>query len=108
MSSNRLLLTLAGLLSHAACSLAEDRASSAKADSHPAICVVLIGGIDSDASPEQIAGTAGRGEGQSGMFQLAGDLAGKDMATEYFNWNGTRAGKISDKPPLSVGIAQWI
>ena len=74
----------------------------------PPACVILIGGIDSDPTPEQIAGTAPRGQGQSGMYQLAGDLAQQGLATEYFNWNGSRAGQITDKPPLSAGISQFI
>ena len=74
----------------------------------PPVCVILIGGIDSDPTPEQIAGIAPRGQGQSGMYQLAGDLAREGLATEYFNWNGSRAGKIKEKPPLSAGIAQFI
>lgn len=72
------------------------------------VCVILIGGIDSDPTPEQIAGTAPRGQGQSGMYQLAGDLSREGLTTEYFNWNGSRAGKIKEKPPLSAGIAQFI
>lgn len=72
------------------------------------ICVVLIGGIDSDPTPEQIAGTAPRGVGQSGLYQLAGDLTKAGVSAEYFNWNGSRAGKFHDKPPLSPGIAQFI
>ena len=74
----------------------------------PPVCVILIGGFDSDPTPAQIAGTAPRGEGQSGMYQLAGDLAREGLTTEYFNWNGSRAGKIKEKPPLSAGIAQFI
>ena len=72
------------------------------------VCVVLIGGIDSDPTLEQIQRTALRGQGQSGMFQLAGDLAHHGLSTEYFNWNGSRAGKIHEKPPLSAGIIQFI
>ena len=74
----------------------------------PPVCVILIGGIDSDPTPEQIAGKAPRGQGQSGMYQLAGDLAREGLSTEYFNWNGSRAGQINDKPPLSAGITQFI
>ena len=74
----------------------------------PSVCVILIGGIDSDPTPEQISGTARRGQGQSGMYQLAGDLAEAGLATEYFNWNGSRAGHIQEKPPLSAGIARFI
>lgn len=74
----------------------------------PPACVILIGGIDSDPTPQQLAGTAPRGQGQSGMYQLAGDLAKEGLATEYFNWNGSRAGQITDKPPLAAGISQFI
>lgn len=73
------------------------------------LLVVLIGGIESDPTPEQIAGTAGRNEGNSGLFRLAGDLAREQVIPEYFNWNGTRAGKIKDKnPPRARGIAEFI
>lgn len=72
------------------------------------ICVVLIGGIDSDPTPEQIQGTAQRGVGQSGMYQLASDLEKAGVSTEYFNWNGSRAGKFHEKPLYSPGIAQFI
>lgn len=74
----------------------------------PPVCVILIGGIDSDPSPEQISGTARRGQGQSGMYQLANDLTRLGLNAEYFNWNGSRAGKIREKPPLASGIAQYI
>ncbi len=72
------------------------------------VCAVLIGGIDSDPTPEQIQGTAQRGRGQSGMYQLAGDLSQRGITAEYFNWNGTRAGKIHQKAPLAEGIADYI
>ena len=77
-------------------------------DAPPAVCVILIGGVDSDPTPRQIEGTAPRGQGQSGMYQLAGDLAKEGLATEYFNWNGTRAGKIKEQPPHTKGIAKFI
>ena len=68
--------------------------------------VVLIGGIDSDPTADQIAGKARRGVGNSGMFQLAADLRMEGVAAEYFNWNGTPAGKMNAQPaPLSRGIA---
>jgi pimeloyl-ACP methyl ester carboxylesterase len=73
------------------------------------VLVVLIGGIESDPTAEQIAGTAGRNEGNSGLYRLAGDLAQEQVIPEYFNWNGTRAGKIRDKdPPRARGIADFI
>jgi pimeloyl-ACP methyl ester carboxylesterase len=73
------------------------------------LLVVLIGGIESDPTPEQIAGTAERNEGNSGLYRLAGDLAREQVIPEYFNWNGTRAGKIKDKnPPRARGIADFI
>ena len=74
------------------------------------LLVVLIGGIDSDPTPAQIDGSAARQVGNSGLFQLAGDLKKKDgLIPEYFNWNGTRAGRIRDKnPPRAKGIANLI
>ncbi len=68
--------------------------------------IAFIGGFDSDPTADQIAGTAPRGVGNSGMFQLAGDLRLDGVAAEYFNWNGRAAGKIKEQPaPLSKGIA---
>ncbi|MCA9074888.1 MAG: hypothetical protein KDA93_07645 [Planctomycetaceae bacterium] len=69
--------------------------------------VVLIGGFVSDPSPEQLEGTAGRG-GNSGLYRLLGDLTQYDrVSAEYFNWNGTRAGKIkSPEPPMAAGLAE--
>lgn len=73
------------------------------------LLVVLIGGIDSDPTPEQIEGTARRQEGNSGLFQFAGDLNRKHIQPEYFNWNGTRAGRIKDQnPPRARGIAEFV
>lgn len=73
------------------------------------LLVVLIGGVDSDPTPAQIAKTAARQEGNSGLYRLAGDLARERVLPEYFNWNGTRAGHIQDKdPPRSRGIADLI
>jgi pimeloyl-ACP methyl ester carboxylesterase len=73
------------------------------------LLVVLIGGVDSDPTAAQIAGTAERHEGNSGLYRLAGDLARERVLPEYFNWNGTRAGNIQDKdPPRSRGIAEFI
>lgn len=83
------------------------KASSSSSPSSP-VCAILIGGIDSDPSPEQIKGTAPRGRGQSGMYQLAGDLNRQGITAEYFNWNGTRAGQIHGKAPLAAGIARFI
>ena len=80
---------------------------ASKAEVSP-VCVILIGGIDSDPTPKQIDGTAQRGQGQSGLYQLAGNLAREGLATEYFNWNGTRAGKIKEKPPLAPGIVTFL
>lgn len=72
------------------------------------LLVVLIGGFNSDATPAQIEGTAGRG-GNSGLYRLAGDLQDERVIAEYFNWNGTRAGKINDKKPAGArGIAALI
>lgn len=73
------------------------------------LLVVLIGGIDSDPTAAQIDGTARRQEGNSGLFQFAGDLRREFVQPEYFNWNGTRAGRIKDKnPPRARGIADFV
>jgi pimeloyl-ACP methyl ester carboxylesterase len=73
------------------------------------LLIILIGGIDSDPTPAQIAGTAGRREGNSGLFRFASDLAGQRVVPEYFNWNGTRAGEIKMKdPPGSQGITEFV
>ncbi|HVV99673.1 MAG TPA: hypothetical protein VHB77_05015, partial [Planctomycetaceae bacterium] len=65
--------------------------------------------MDSDPSPEQIAGTAKGNEGNSGLYRLAGEMGGERCVAEYFNWNGTRAGHIRDKkPPLSEAVVEAI
>jgi pimeloyl-ACP methyl ester carboxylesterase len=70
---------------------------------------VLIGGWDSEPTPDQIAGTAQRNQGNSGMFQLADDLRRERVVCEYFNWNGTRAGELkTPRPPLAAGIVRCI
>ncbi|MBS0266454.1 MAG: alpha/beta fold hydrolase [Planctomycetes bacterium] len=75
----------------------------------PHLLVVLIGGIDSDPTPAQIAGTAERQAGNSGLYQFARDIAADRVLPEYFNWNGTRAGQIKLKtPPRARGIADVI
>ena len=82
--------------------------TSIRAESPPKpLFVAFIGGFDSEPTAAQIAGKAERGVGNSGMFQLAGDLRGAGVAVEYFNWNGSAAGKIKEQQaPLSKGIAQ--
>ncbi len=83
-------------------------ATSESANPTPPL-VILIGGIDSDPSPEQIAGTAVRGAGNCGPFQLCGDLLTEGYRAEYFNWNGTRAGDIdAEEPPAAHAIAECI
>lgn len=75
----------------------------------PLTHVVLIGGFDSDPTPQQLAGTARRGEGNSGMFQLRNDLRAEKISAEYFNWNGTPPGKIGDEnPPGTAAIANHL
>ncbi len=90
--------------------LQADEKPSSRDSKRPAhLLVVLIGGVDSDPSPAQIAKTAARHEGNSGLYRCAGDIAGNRVLPEYFNWNGTRAGQIKDKvPPKSRGIAEFI
>ena len=71
--------------------------------------VAFIGGFDSEPTADQIAEKAPRGIGNSGMFQLAGDLRKEGISAEYFNWNGTSAGKMNAQPaPLSKGIAEQL
>jgi pimeloyl-ACP methyl ester carboxylesterase len=73
------------------------------------LLAILIGGIDSDPTPAQIAGMAGRREGNSGLYRFAGDLAGDLVVPEYFNWNGTRAGEIKTKDPSGPsGITEFV
>src|SRR5262245_52443187 len=85
--------------------------SSSFADEPPrpatATHVVLIGGFDSDPTPAQRNGTAPRGVGNSGMFQLRNDLLARQVSAEYFNWDGTPPGKINadDAPGTAAIIA---
>lgn len=75
----------------------------------PRALVVLIGGMDSDPTPEQISGTAARSAGNSGLYRLGNDLKAAGVATEYFNWNGTRASEINQRPaPQAAAIATTI
>lgn len=77
--------------------------------STPVSHIVLIGGFDSDPTPAQLNGTARRGEGNSGMFQLRNDLRHEKVSAEYFNWNGTSPGEINaETPPGSVAIVTHI
>jgi pimeloyl-ACP methyl ester carboxylesterase len=81
----------------------------AEPDPPPAPIIILIGGNHSDPSPEQLNGDAGRG-GNSGLWRLKQDLHHQDgLVAEYFNWNGTRAGRIDDaQPGGAVRIARRI
>ncbi|MCY2968021.1 MAG: hypothetical protein NT069_31065 [Planctomycetota bacterium] len=73
----------------------------------PHLYCVLIGGMDSDPSPEQIAGTAPRDVGNSGLYRLRGDLQVDRVTPEYFNWNGTHPGDLNNpQPPRSAGIVE--
>lgn len=80
------------------------KSSRSVADSRRLFCV-LIGGMDSDPTPEQLAGTARRDQGNSGLYRLRDDLREAEVEAEYFNWNGTRAGQLADpKPPQTRAI----
>ena len=71
--------------------------------------VVLIGGFDSDPTPQQLVGTARRGEGNSGLYQLRNDLRKEKISADYFNWNGTPPGSIqAEQPPGAAAIADYI
>jgi len=72
--------------------------SRSTAGSRRLFCV-LIGGMDSDPTPEQIAGTSRRDQGNSGLYRLRSDLHESDVEAEYFNWNGTRAGDLKNPQP---------
>jgi len=91
----------------AACPTLHARQTAPRRPRH--LLVILIGGVDSDPSPAQLDGTAARHEGNSGLYRLAADITQERVLPEYFNWNGTRAGKIKDKkPPMFHGIAEHI
>ena len=71
--------------------------------------IVVVSGFDSDPSAEQIAGTAQRGSGNSGIFQLKGDLDAAGLECKFFNWNGTVAGQFGKNDPAGAAeIASWI
>jgi hypothetical protein len=75
------------------------------------VLVILIGGMDSDPTAAQIQQKAKRPEGNSGMYRLMGDLKHDQINAQYFNWNGTDAGKIKAKPvpgtaPMIAAIQQ--
>jgi pimeloyl-ACP methyl ester carboxylesterase len=99
-------LLLGWLIAFAAAALPA-RADEPLPVGHPTrLYCVLIGGMDSDPTPAQIAGTAPRNVGNSGLYQLYQDLRTRQIDAEYFNWNGTRAGEINaTPPPLAHGIA---
>ena len=59
--------------------------------------VVVISGFESDPTDLQIAGQSMRGVGNSGMFQLKGDLESEGIDCSFFNWNGTDAGDIHNE-----------
>lgn len=105
-----LLGVLAVIAWHDGVASAQTESPPSAARRPPHLFVALIGGGDSDPTPEQIAGTARRGEGNSGLYQLCGKLRRERVIAEYFNWNGTRAGKLiaSEPPPLTKGIADFI
>jgi pimeloyl-ACP methyl ester carboxylesterase len=106
MTRNLIALAFAACCLLAADCQAAERGLSGRP---PQLLVVLIGGIDSDPTREQIDRTSGRYEGNSGLYRLAGDIEVDRIIPEYFNWNGTRAGRINDKkPPQSRGIAAFV
>lgn len=80
------------------------------AANEPRPCLtVLIGGINSDPTAKQMEGTAARREGNSGMYQLRGDFLNKGIEADYFNWNGSTAGNISQKKaPHAESIAAHV
>lgn len=107
----RLLLVITCLCVQNVRPLAADETTAvAPWSQQPRLLVVLIGGMDSDPTDEQIAGSAERGAGNSGLYQLRCELAAEErVIAEYFNWNGSRAGEIKvSSPPRSAGIADFL
>ena len=71
--------------------------------------VILIGGFDSDPTKKQLNGTARRGRGSSGLYQLHRDLASIGTASRYFNWEGSDAGRLGRSgAPGPARIANYI
>jgi pimeloyl-ACP methyl ester carboxylesterase len=71
--------------------------------------VAVISGFKSDPSALQLSGKAPRWSGNSGMYQLMGDLKRAGFTTLFFNWNGTAAGKFKETSvPAAPGIAKAI
>ena len=70
------------------------------------LLVVLIGGFDSDPTPDQIAGQSEPGEGNSGLYDLGRELIQHErISCQYFNWNGTGPGQIEQRPaPAETSI----
>lgn len=102
-------LSIAVVLCAPPCDAEEQSHPIAPKASGPRLLIVFVGGMDSDPTPEQIAGTAKPNLGNSGLFQLAGAFQEESVITSYFNWNGTRAGAIGSKdPPRAEGIAAFI
>jgi len=56
-----------------------------------------MSGRMSDASADQLSNKAKHGEGNSGMYQLTGELKKAGIDSLFFNWNGTSAGHYNDK-----------
>ena len=111
MTNFRKLLFLSLALLLASCAKSPDTASDLSSSDEivlPKIHyhIVVISGFESDPTAEQIAGTSPRRVGNSGMYQLMGDLKAKNFDCSFYNWNGTQAGNIRDKKaPKSKGIA---
>lgn len=72
----------------------------------PQTLCILIGGFNSDPTPDQIAGTAARNAGNSGLYRMYRDLSVEGVIPRYYNWNGSAAGELSrPRPPGVTGIA---
>jgi pimeloyl-ACP methyl ester carboxylesterase len=88
--------------------------SAAVPDKAPApqedtLFAVLIGGFDSDPTPAQLGGSARRGTGRSGLYQLSQDLEGRGVATRFFNWDGSGPGEMGrQSPPGAAAIAKFL
>jgi pimeloyl-ACP methyl ester carboxylesterase len=111
MNNSRLILALivgAIGLALASCSSNQEAKVVPAKTNEPEIAfkVILISGFESDPTASQIAGTSFRGSGNSGIFQMLGDLQTQKIDCQFFNWNGTDAGDIHN--PSAGGTARIV
>jgi hypothetical protein len=93
-----IVLSIVAVAGRSSTCQAQAQTAVAPVAKQPSLLVVLIGGMDSDPTADQVRKTAKRAEGNSGLYRLMGDLQHDQIETRYFNWNGTAAGQIKTKP----------